>query len=62
MADKTYKLELTLSNGTKINAGNFVAQQGAKGDKGATGEKGATGAAGAAGVSVTGATLTEVTA
>ena len=58
MADKTYKLEFTLSDGSKINAGNIVAQQGEKGNTGATGD---TGEKGNPGVSVTGATLTEVT-
>ena len=42
MADKTYKLEFTLSDGTKINAGTFTSPQGPQG------------------VSVTGATVTEV--
>lgn len=38
MADKTYKLELTLSDGTKINAGTITAPQGEKGDKGDKGD------------------------
>lgn len=70
MADKTYKLEFTLSDGTKINAGTFTAPQGVKGDTGAQGPQGetgprgpqgATGEQGPQGVSVTGATVTEVT-
>ena len=69
MADKTYKLEFTLSDGTKINAGTFTAPQGTKGDTGPQGPQGdtgprgpqgATGEQGPQGVSVTGATVTEV--
>ena len=55
MADKTYKLEFTLSDGSKINAGNIVAQQGEKGN---TGAKGDTGEKGNPGVSVTNSTFT----
>ena len=70
MADNSYKLELTLSDGTTINAGTITAPQGEKGDKGDTGATGATGAKGdkgdtgatgpqgPQGVSITGATLT----
>lgn len=70
MADKTYKLEFTLSDGTKINAGTFTAPQGPQGvkgdigpqgDTGPRGPQGATGEQGPQGVSVTGATVTEVT-
>lgn len=46
MADKTYRMTVTLSDGTSINAGTFVAQQGAKGDTGSKGNTGATGASG----------------
>lgn len=49
MADKTYKLTATLSNGEKIDCGTFTAPQGprgATGPQGPQGEKGATGAAG----------------
>lgn len=72
MADKTYKLEFTLSDGSKINAGTFTAPQGPQGVKGDTGAQGpqgetgargpqgATGEQGPQGVSVTGATVTEV--
>lgn len=72
MADKTYKLEFTLSDGTKINAGTFTAPQGPQGvkgdigpqgpqgDTGPRGPQGATGEQGPQGVSVTGATVTEV--
>ena len=72
MADKTYKLEFTLSDGTKINTGTFTAPQGPQGvkgdigpqgpqgDTGPRGPQGATGEQGPQGVSVTGATVTEV--
>ena len=60
MADKTYKLEFTLSDGTKINAGTFTAPQGPQGDQGPRGPQGAAGEQGPQGVSVTGATVTEV--
>ena len=42
MADKTYNMTLTLSDGSTINAGSFVAPQGAQGDT-ATGPTGASG-------------------
>lgn len=76
MADKTYKMTVTLSDGSNIDAGTFVAPQGpqgvkgdtgaqgpqgVKGDTGAQGPKGETGATGAPGVSVTRVTITEVT-
>jgi len=68
MADKTYKLEFTLSDGTKINAGTFTAPQGPQGAQGTqgvqgeTGPRGPQGETGPQGVSVTGATVTEVEA
>ena len=34
MADNKYKLKFTLSDGTVVDAGTFVAPQGEKGDKG----------------------------
>ena len=37
MADNSYKLELTLSNGNKINAGTITCPQGEQGPKGETG-------------------------
>ena len=37
MADNSYKLELTLSNGSKINAGTITCPQGEQGPKGETG-------------------------
>ena len=40
MADKTYKLEFTLSDGSKINAGTFTSPQGPQGVKGDTGPQG----------------------
>lgn len=52
MADKTYKMVVTLSDGSTVDAGTFVAPQGpqgVKGDqgsKGVPGEKGDTGAPG----------------
>ena len=76
MADKTYKMVVTLSNGSTVDAGTFVAPQGPQGVKGDTGAqgpkgdtgaqgpqgvKGDTGATGAPGVSITDVTITEVT-
>ena len=76
MADKTYKMVVTLSNGSTVDAGTFTAPQGpqgvkgdtgaqgpqgVKGDTGAQGPKGETGATGAPGVSITDVTITEVT-
>ena len=52
MADKTYKMTVTLSDGNTVDAGTFVAPQGPqglKGDTGAQGPKGDTGATGAQG-------------
>lgn len=40
MPDATYNLKLTLSNGKELDAGNFTAPQGPKGDTGATGPRG----------------------
>ena len=37
MADNSYKLELTLSNGNKINAGTITCPHGEQGPKGETG-------------------------
>ena len=56
MADKTYKMVVTLSDGSTVDAGNFVAPQGPQGVKGDTGAqgpqglKGDTGAQGPQGV------------
>lgn len=61
MADNSYKLELTLSNGTTINAGTITCPQGPKGEQGEQGEQGIQGETGPQGVSITGATLTPVT-
>ena len=52
MADNSYKLEFTLSDGSKINAGTITAPQGEQGPQGETGPQG---------VSITGATLTPIT-
>ena len=46
MADKTYQMTITLSDGSNVNAGTFVAPQGPKGDTGAQGPQGATGSQG----------------
>lgn len=46
MANNQYKLQLTLSNGTTVDAGYLDVPQGEKGATGATGDKGATGARG----------------
>ena len=46
MADKTYKMTVTLSDGSTVDAGTFIAPQGPKGDTGAQGPKGDTGAQG----------------
>ena len=40
MADKTYKMVVTLSDGSTVDAGNFVAPQGPQGEKGDTGPQG----------------------
>ena len=52
MEDKTYKMQVTLTNDTVVEAGTFIVPQGPKGDTGATGAtgpKGDTGATGATG-------------
>ena len=49
MADKTYKMVVTLSNGSTVDEGTFVAPQGVKGDTGAQGPKGDKGDTGAQG-------------
>ena len=46
MADKTYKMQVTLTNDTVVEAGTFIVPQGPKGDTGAQGPKGDTGAQG----------------
>ena len=75
MADAIYKMQITLSDGSTIDAGNFTAPQGpagatgAQGPAGAKGETGAqgpagpagpTGAKGADGVSITNVKITAV--
>lgn len=40
MADKTYKMVVTLSNGSTVDAGTFVAPQGPQGPKGEIGPQG----------------------
>lgn len=57
MADKNYKLEFTLSDGTVIDAGTFAVPPGEKGEQGAQGEQGPKGEPG---VSITGATITPI--
>ena len=49
MADKTYKMVITLSNGSTVDAGTFVAPQGPQGVKGDTGAQGPQGVKGATG-------------
>lgn len=56
MADKTYKLNFELSDGTTKSV-QFTAPQGEKGEKGDTGSAGADGAAG---VGITNVTISEV--
>lgn len=75
MADKTYKMQVTLTNDTVVEAGTFIVPQGPqgpkgdtgatgatgpKGDKGATGPQGPKGDTGAAGVGVKSISITEV--
>ena len=43
MADKTYKMVVTLSDGSTVDAGTFVAPQGPEGIKGDQGSRGAPG-------------------
>lgn len=53
MADKTYSMTVTLSNGNIVDAGNFVAPQGPqgpKGDRGPQGPQGPKGDSGSGGV------------
>lgn len=40
MADKTYQMTITLSNGSSVNAGTFVAPQGPQGPQGSQGPRG----------------------
>ena len=40
MADKTYKMTVTLSDGSTVDAGRFIAPQGPQGQKGDTGAQG----------------------
>lgn len=64
MADATYKMQITLSDGSTIDAGNFTAPQGpagATGAQGPAGPAGPTGAKGADGVSITNVKITAVT-
>lgn len=49
MADKTYKMVVTLSNGSTVDAGTFVAPQGPQGARGAQGPAGPEGPQGPAG-------------
>ena len=75
MADKTYKMQVTLTNDTVVEAGTFIVPQGPqgpkgdtgatgpqgpKGDTGATGATGPKGDTGAAGVGVKSISITEV--
>lgn len=58
MADKTYKMTVTLSDGSIVDVGTFVAPQGPKGPKGDQGERGQPGLQG---VSISNVVITEVT-
>ena len=49
MANKTYKMTVSLSDGSTVDAGTFVAPQGPKGDTGAQGPQGLKGDTGAQG-------------
>ena len=49
MADKTYRMIVTLSDGNTVNAGTFVAPQGPQGTRGAQGPAGPEGPQGPAG-------------
>ena len=42
MANKTYNLKFTLSDGGTLDAGEFIVPQGEKGDKGDKGDAGIT--------------------
>lgn len=46
MADKTYRLNVTLTDGSQQSAGTFTVPQGPKGDPGAQGPQGDPGAQG----------------
>lgn len=50
MANKKYKMTVSLSDGSTVDAGTFIAPQGPKGDTGAQGPKGDTGAQGPQGL------------
>ena len=75
MADKTYKMQVTLTNDTIVEAGTFIVPQGPQGPKGDTGPQGLQGPkgdtgpqglqgpkgdTGATGVGVKSITITEV--
>ena len=67
MADKTYRLNVTLTDGSQQSAGTFTVPQGdpgaqgPKGDPGAQGPKGDPGAQGPQGVGVRSLSIEEVT-
>ena len=50
MADKTYKMTVTLSNGNTVDAGTFIVPEGEQGIKGDTGPQGPTGTRGDKGI------------
>lgn len=50
MANKKYKMTVSLSDGSTVDAGTFIAPQGPKGDTGTQGPQGPQGPAGPAGV------------
>lgn len=61
MANKEYKMTVRLSDGTEIDAGTFIANQGPQGPIGPTGPTGATGPIGPTGPSGGAATNLSVT-
>lgn len=61
MADKTYKMVVTLSNGSTVDAGTFVAPQGPQGARGAKGPQGPEGPQGPQGPAGTSGGLGEWT-
>lgn len=67
MADKTYRLNVTLTDGTQQSAGTFTVPQGdtgpqgPEGDPGAQGPRGDPGAQGPQGVGVRSLSIEEVT-
>ena len=70
MANKAYKMTVTLSDGSTVDAGTFIVpegpkgvqgEQGVQGTTGMRGDKGITGEQGPQGVSISNVVITEVT-